>query len=174
LSLAAFCKVARRNPDLLHVIIGKATGDDYHQSLLAMARDAGVAERVLWRGNVSEDEKLDLLRGAMAFVHTPVTSQDGGFEGFGIVYLEASACGVPVVGTRDSGAEDAIDEGVTGLLVDPEVDAVAAAIERLRSDEGLRRRLGAGGLERARRSSWTENARAVLAIYERVLREARS
>jgi phosphatidylinositol alpha-1,6-mannosyltransferase len=172
LSLAAFCRVARRDPALRHVIVGKATGDAYHQSLVAMARDAGVADRVEWRGNVSEAEKHDLLRGALAFVHTPVTSADGGFEGFGIVYLEASAQGVPAIGTRDSGAEDAIDDGVTGLLVEKDAAAVAGAIERLRADPALRRRLGEGGLARARRSTWTANARSVLAIYDAALAEA--
>ncbi len=172
LSLAAFCRVARHDRDLRHVIVGKATGDEYHEKLRAMAREAGVADRVEWRGNVSEQEKHDLLRGALAFVHTPVTSAEGGFEGFGIVYLEASACGVPVIGTRESGAEDAIDDGVTGLLVEQDPVDVAAAIERLRADPGLRRKLGEGGLARARRSTWTENARSVLAIYDAAISEA--
>lgn len=174
LSLAAFCKVAQRDRELRHVIVGKATGDEYHQKLLAMARDAGVADRVEWRGNVSEAEKLDLLRGALVFVHTPVTSADGGFEGFGIVYLEAAACGVPAIGTRDSGAEDAIDDGVTGLLVEQDPAAITDAIERLRADPALRRKLGEGGLARARRSTWTENARSVLAIYDAAISEAAS
>lgn len=169
LSLGAFLRLAPRHPDLHHVIIGKATGDAYHEDLVARVRAAGVEDRVHWLGNVSEPEKADWLRRACVFVHTPVTSQDGGFEGFGIVYLEASACGVPVVGTRDSGAEDAIDDGVTGLLVDQDVDAVRAGVERLLDDESLRAALGQGGIERARRSSWTENARAVLAIYDATL-----
>lgn len=173
LSLAAFCRVAARRPELHHFVVGKVSDDEYARSLVQIAREAGVADRVHWLGNVTEDEKADLLRRARVFVHTPVTSQDGGFEGFGIVYLEASACGVPVVGTRGSGAEDAIDDGVTGLLVAPEVDAIEQALERLLGDDALCKRLGQGGIERAERSSWADNARAVLAIYDRVLAEAR-
>jgi glycosyltransferase involved in cell wall biosynthesis len=147
-------------------------GDAYHDSLVQLARGAGVADRLHFLGNVSEDEKVDLLQRARVFVHTPVTAADGGFEGFGIVYLEASASGTPVIGTRDCGAEDAIDDGVTGFLVEPSVDAVEAALERVLDDESLRARLGRAGRERAARSSWAENARAVLAIYERVLAES--
>ena len=77
--------------------------------------------------------------------------------------------GVPAIGTLGSGAEDAIVDGVTGFLVEPRVEAVAAALERLLGDEALRTRLGAAGLERARASSWDDNARAVLALYDEVL-----
>lgn len=170
LMLAAWCRAAAGRPLLHHYIVGKHTGDAYYASLLALAQAAGVADRLHFLGNVSEDEKVDLLQRARVFVHTPVTASDGGFEGFGIVYLEAAACGTPVIGTRDCGAEDAIEDGVTGCLVDQSVDAVQAALERLLDDEALRARLGRAGRERAARSSWSENARAVLAIYDEVLR----
>lgn len=169
LSLGAFCRIASRHPTLHHYVVGNAVGDRYHHGLLETARAAGVADRVHFLGNVSEDEKVDLLQRACVFVHTPVTAADGGFEGFGIVYLEASACGVPVVGTRDCGAEDAIDDGVTGFLVAQDVESAAVALERLVSDEDLRRRMGDAGRERARASSWRDNARRVLAIYDDVL-----
>jgi phosphatidylinositol alpha-1,6-mannosyltransferase len=175
LSLAAWAHVAGEHAALHHYIVGKSTGDAYHASLLDLARRAGMSERVHFLGNVSEDEKVDLLQRAQVFVHTPVTAADGGFEGFGIVYLEASACGTPAIGTRDSGAEDAIEDGVTGFLVDQDVPAVERALRRLLADGALRAQLGAAGRERARRSSWEQNARAVLALYDEVLAlEARS
>lgn len=171
LSLGAFCAIAARHPHLHHYVVGNAVGDAYHERLLAMARAAGVEVRVHFLGNVTEDEKVDLLQRAQVFVHTPVTAADGGFEGFGLVYLEASACGIPVIGTRDCGAEDAIDDGETGFLVDQDVESVARALEMLVLDADLRRSLGARGLLRARRSTWLENAQAVLAIYDEAVRE---
>ena len=67
-------------------------------------------------------------------------------EGFGISLIEASASGLPVVGGRSGGVPDAVREGETGLLVDPDdVDVVAAAIRRLLGDPELARRLGAAG-----------------------------
>lgn len=173
-ALEAFCAVARRFPALHHYLVGNATGDAYHERLLAMARASGVAERVHFLGNVTEDEKVDLLQRARVFVHTPVTASDGGFEGFGIVYLEAAASGTPSIGTRDCGAQDAIDDGVTGFLVEPGATAAAAALERLLSDDALRARMSAASRAHAARSSWDENARHVLALYEKALAEARA
>jgi glycosyltransferase involved in cell wall biosynthesis len=172
LSLAAWCNLAREHADLHHYIVGKSTGDAYQASLIEIARKAGVENRVHLLGNISEDEKVDLLQRALVFVHTPVTAGDGGFEGFGIVYLEASACGTPVIGTKDCGAEDAIEDGVTGFLVEQKVDAVERALRDLLGDRALRAKLGAAGRARAERSSWDANARAVLALYEEVLRPA--
>jgi phosphatidylinositol alpha-1,6-mannosyltransferase len=170
LSLAAWCGAAREHSDVHHYIVGKQSGDAYQASLVEIARTAGVAERVHFLGNVSEDEKVDLLQRARVFVHTPVTASDGGFEGFGIVYLEASACGTPAIGTKDCGAEDAIDDGVTGFLVEQTVPAVERALKTLLGDDALRAELGAAGRERARASSWEANARAVLALYDEALR----
>ena len=93
-------------------------------------------------GNISEDEKIDLLQRARVFLHTPVQSSDGGFEGFGIVYLEAAAAGVAAIGTTGCGAEDAIVQGETGALVAPEPGAVAEALAHLLAAEALRERMG--------------------------------
>ena len=169
LSLAAWLRVARELPDLHHYIVGKLSGDDYEASLKRMVTVAGLTDRVHWLGNIDEDEKIDLLQRAEVFVHTPVTAADGGFEGFGIVYLEASACGTPVLGTLDCGAEDAIVDGVTGRLVAQDVDAVQAALSELLSDAGLRARMGANGKRHARSASWADNARRVLELYDEVL-----
>ena len=168
LALAAWCRVALRHPRLHHYVIGKSAGDAYDTLLREMVRKAGLATRVHFLGNVSEVEKLDLLQRARVFVHTPVTASDGGFEGFGIVYLEAQASGTPVIGTKDCGAEDAIEDGISGFLVEQEVSAVENALERLLGDDALRERMGAAGRGRAQRSTWQENARAVLALYDEV------
>ena len=169
LSLQAFSRAAARHPELHHYVVGKGSADAYEARLRETARAAGLDERVHFLGNVSEAEKVDLLQRARVFLLTPVTAADGGFEGFGLVYLEAAACGVPSIGTRGSGAEDAIVDGETGLLVEPAVDAVDRAIERLLSDAAFARRLGENARRRARASSWEENARDVVALYRSVL-----
>jgi phosphatidylinositol alpha-1,6-mannosyltransferase len=169
LALEAFCRVAPRFPGLQHFIVGKSSGDDYQRGLEARAAAAGLGERVHLLGNISEDEKVDLLQRAAVFLHTPVQSSDGGFEGFGIVYLEASAAGVAAIGTTGCGAEDAIVQGETGTLVAPHAEAVAAALAHLLGDESLRARMGRAGREHAARSSWERNAREVLALYDEVL-----
>jgi phosphatidyl-myo-inositol dimannoside synthase len=169
LAVAAWCKVAQRHPELHHYVVGKQSDPAYGERLAGLARAAGLAERLHFLGNVTEDEKTDLLQRALVFVHTPVTAADGGFEGFGIVYLEAAASGTPAIGTRDSGAEDAILDGETGLLVAQDAAAVEQALGRLLGDERLRARLGAAGPAEARRRSWKDNAARVLALYRAAL-----
>jgi phosphatidylinositol alpha-1,6-mannosyltransferase len=129
-----------------------------------------MAERVHFLGNVREDEKVDLLQRAQLFLHVPVTARDGGFEGFGIVYLEASAAGLPCIGTLGCGAEDAIVHERTGLLVEQSADAVERALVRVLDNASLRDAMSKAGREHAARSSWSENARAVLAIYDEILK----
>jgi phosphatidylinositol alpha-1,6-mannosyltransferase len=71
-------------------------------------------------------------------------------EGFGIVFLEAAACGVPAVAGRSGGSHEAVADGETGYVVEPhDTAAVRAAIERLLDDAALRARMGAAARERA-------------------------
>jgi glycosyltransferase involved in cell wall biosynthesis len=75
------------------------------------------------------------------------------WEGFGIVFLEAALAGRPAIGGRSGGTADAIDEDVTGLLVDPEEPgALTQAIRRLLNDPDLRQRFGRAGEEMARKT----------------------
>lgn len=71
----------------------------------------------------------------------------GDTEGYGLVYLEAGARGLPVIGGRSAGAAEAMEHGVSGLQVEGE-DELVEALERLAADAGLRRRLGAEGRRR--------------------------
>jgi phosphatidylinositol alpha-1,6-mannosyltransferase len=165
LALEAWCRAARAHAGLEHCLVGKRSGDAYEDDLHELVARHGMQARVHFLGNVSEAEKLDLQQRCELFVHTPVTASDGGFEGFGLVYLEASAAGKPVLGTLGCGAEDAIVHGVTGLLAAPEVGAVEAALAQLLGDAVLRARLGAAGAAHAAASPWEDNARRVLALY---------
>ena len=100
-----------QQPDLCYLIAGD--GDDKAR-LLAKAERLKVAEHIVFAGYVPETEKADLIRLADVF------AMPGRGEGFGIVYLEAMACGVPVVGSRLDGSRDALKNGELGPLVDPD------------------------------------------------------
>ncbi len=168
LSLAAWCRMAAERPELEHFIVGRPAGDEYEARLREMAREPGLGERVHFLGNITEDEKVDLLQGARAFLHSPVTASDGGYEGFGIVYLEAAACGTPSVGTLGSGAEDAIKVGVSGVLVEPNVEGVAAGLAEVLGGEGPGR-FADEARAYAQGCSWERNAHEVLKLYDEVL-----
>ncbi len=128
----------------------------------------GLESRVKILGEISHDEKLALYH-ASALAVLPATHRS---EAYGMVQLEAHACSRPVVSTNlDSGVPFVNLDGVTGLVVPPADDgALAAAIGRLLEDAALRRRLGEGAHERARREFSVEGMmRATLTLYEEVL-----
>jgi phosphatidyl-myo-inositol dimannoside synthase len=80
---------------------------------------------------------------------------NGDTEGFGLVFLEANACGKPVLAGRAGGAKDAVIDGVNGLSVDgADIPAIAEALTRLLKDPVLREKLAQGGIEMARSGDW--------------------
>ncbi|MBV8117873.1 MAG: glycosyltransferase [Candidatus Eremiobacteraeota bacterium] len=142
--------------------------DDVEATRLAgIARDLGVAERVIFRGRVARENVPPLLRSADAVVCYPW------YEPFGIVPLEAMACGVPLVVAQVGGLVDSVVDGVTGLHVPPRSPhALAQALRRLFSDDKRRRQLGAAGTRRAKeRYGWDRIAAQTLAVYNDVIGE---
>lgn len=124
-------------------------------ALVALVRSLGLEQRVRFAGSVPAAALPHWYNLADAFV-LPARNAPPDVEGFGIVYLEASACGKPVIGARGCGAEDAILHGETGLLVDPEQPAqLAAAMRELASDRARACELGRNGrLHVERRANW--------------------
>ncbi len=102
--------LAERIPGLAYLIAGD--GDDRGR-LAEKAKSLGVADRVVFAGFVPEAEKADLYRLADAYV------MPGRGEGFGFVFLEAMACGIPVLGSKLDGSREALRQGELGILVDP-------------------------------------------------------
>lgn len=137
-----------RVPDIAYVIVGAGLNGE---NLRRLARSLGVAERVVFTGSLSRRDVLAFIDACEVFAM--VSRQVGtNVEGFGIVFLEAGALRKPVVGGRSGGIPDAVEDGVTGLLVDPSSpEETAEAIGRIMLDPDLARRLGDAGYERAAR-----------------------
>jgi len=134
----------------LHVAGGPDAGaldaDPEARRLHAHAVELGVRDRVVLRGRVGRDEMPALLRSADAVVCVPW------YEPFGIVPLEAMACGVPVVASAVGGQIDSVVDGVTGVHVAPrDPGALSAALAQLLDHPERRAALGAAGVQRARR-----------------------
>jgi glycosyltransferase involved in cell wall biosynthesis len=118
-----------------------------------------LAGQVEYLGYVSADEREPLLKGAQLFVLPSFE------EGFGLPALEAMSAGVPVVVSDRGSLPEVV--GDAGLLIDPEEpSSLAAAIERVVTDTGLRETLARRGLERARQFSWKQTAVSVRRAYE--------
>ncbi|WP_406197802.1 glycosyltransferase family 4 protein [Kitasatospora sp. NBC_01560] len=131
-------------PDAVLLIVG---GGPYRADLEKLADARGVRASVRFTGSVPWEE-LPAHYGAGDVFAMPCRTRRGGLdvEGLGIVYLEASATGLPVVAGDSGGAPDAVLEGETGYVVPGGAPAAAAErIVRLLNDEGLRRRMGEAG-----------------------------
>jgi phosphatidylinositol alpha-1,6-mannosyltransferase len=145
--VAAAARLAKGRPGLRVAIAG--TGRDAARiARLAAAHRAPV--QLLGR---VDDDRLPGLYAASDVFAMVCRNRWAGLEqeGFGIVFLEAAAAGVPQVAGRSGGAHEAVEDGVTGLVVERprQAGAVAAALERLLDDEELRRRMGAAARARA-------------------------
>ncbi|WP_019971420.1 glycosyltransferase [Mycobacterium sp. 141] len=156
-------------PDTELVIVGGPDrvglkADPEARRLRALARELGVASRVKLRGSVARADMPAVLRSADIVACTPW------YEPFGIVPLEAMACGVPVVASAVGGMLDTVVHDVTGRLVPPKrPDLLADTLSSLLRDDFLRRSLGAAGRDRARsRYSWNRIAADTLRVYDRI------
>jgi glycosyltransferase involved in cell wall biosynthesis len=137
--------------------------DEHAQFLRSFAESMGVADQVRLVGRVDRDRMPALLRSADAVVCTPW------YEPFGIVPLEAMACGVPVVASAVGGLLDTVVDGLTGKLVPPRKPrALAATLHHLLSHPTLLEQFGAAGRDRAAsRYSWERVAAETVRVYER-------
>jgi glycosyltransferase involved in cell wall biosynthesis len=134
--------------------------------LLELADELGVTRRVQFTGRATREEVAALLRSADVVACVPW------YEPFGIVPLEAMACGTPVVASAVGGLIDTVVHGVTGLHVPPRApEALAEALAAVLDDPALAAALGAAGADRARRRyGWSTIARATAEVYRTVAR----
>ncbi len=145
------------------VIVGD--GDDKPR-LEALAAKLGLGEEVRFAGFVPEAEKVNWYRRAAALVENSVK------EGWGLIVVEANACGTPVVVANSPGLRDSSKDGVNGLMYEyGDVPALAGKLEKLLSDEALRTKLGQQAIEWARQWTWDGAADAMERAIEETMNE---
>ncbi len=116
---------------------------------MGIAEQLGVQDRLTFLGLADERLLRDAHAAADLFTQ-PNGDSRGVSEGYGIVYLEAGAAGLAVIGGRSGGVVEAVVDGVTGLLVNPwDIDDFVAAVTRLLVNPELRRRMGEAGRQLA-------------------------
>jgi len=173
LTLAA---LAQLPDDLLSritwLVVGPDGEADYVDNLRRDVAEAACDVRFL--GPRSNVEIRDLYAASDFFCLTGLPDSSGRVEGFGLVYLEAGAAGLPSVATDVGGVPDAVLADETGVLVPPSVASISQAIAEVASDRGLRAILAAGASAHARSLSWERCAAATYGLAHAVKRTTSS
>jgi glycosyltransferase involved in cell wall biosynthesis len=150
----ALADIKARVPGLRAVIIG----DGYEREMLeTRVRERDAASWIALPGRVDDVTLIEAYRRAW------VVTSASAHEGWGMTITEAAACGTPSVATRIAGHEDAVVDGVSGLLADDGA-GVGPALERVLTDEALRARLTAGTLDHAAAFTWGATACGTLEV----------
>jgi len=122
---------------------GTADNPVFADELKSLARRLGVSDRAEWLGQVTEDDKRQHYAAACAVVYPPID------EDYGYVTLEAMLAAKPVITCSDSGGPlEFVEAGQTGLIVDPDPESIAAAMDQLWSGRDQAKRMGENGRER--------------------------
>jgi len=143
--IRALPQVLETVPEVVYLIVGRGSEQD---DLRQLAEEMGVQDKVIFAGFVPDEELLAYYELCDAFIMMSREEQDD-VEGFGIVFVEANACGKPVIGGRSGGVSHAIQDGITGVLVDPcDVGAIRSALVEVLTNHEFAARLGGNGRRR--------------------------
>jgi glycosyltransferase involved in cell wall biosynthesis len=156
--IEAFAAARRQAPSLRLSIVGPR--DPRYPEPARRAAELGVADAVVWRGYLTDEDLVHAYRQASALV---LPSR---YEGFGLPVVEAMACGTPVLCSDIPVLREIAGEAA--LFTNPDdTAALAAALVRIVTDAPLRAQLIARGLAQARQFTWVETARQTLALYRK-------
>ena len=164
--IRAFARVREEIPEARLVMIGRG---DFREELERLARELGVSDGVEFTGFVSEERKRELLEELWVVVNPSMK------EGWGIVNVEANACGTPAIAADSPGLRDSVRHGITGELYPyGNIDALTEALLRILRDDDLRGKYREAAIEFARSLTWEETARRTIEVLERAVGGARS
>lgn len=157
--IRAFEKIAREVDDAQLIIVGSGEEEN---SLKRLTSELNLNGKVVFKGRVSEKEKIGLLQKAWVFVNPSF------MEGWGITTIEASACGTPIVASDVPGLRDSVKDMETGCLVSyGNSDAFAESILTIIKDKHLRDRMGKEAVMWASNFDWNKTSNAFLSIINK-------
>lgn len=152
--IRAFAAIHREMPEARLVVIGRG---DFQPELERLAAELGVKEATHFTGFVSEEEKLRLLQELWVVVNPSMK------EGWGIVNVEANACGTPAIAADSPGLRDSVIDGTTGEIYPyGDIESLTRHLLRFLQDDELRGRYRTNALEFARSLTWEKTAEVTL------------
>jgi glycosyltransferase involved in cell wall biosynthesis len=159
--IQAAAKIVKTRPDTKFCVVGADPNLPKMKALCSRLQVSGYFEFTGWMPN---EELQKLYRRANVFVMPSLA------EAFGVVFLEAMACGIPVIGARVGGIPELIKHGENGLLVKPDnPDELAGALLEILGDQGLSERLGENGRVTAQQFGIEQMITCTRHVYESVL-----
>jgi glycosyltransferase involved in cell wall biosynthesis len=154
----AFALVKDEFPQAELRIMGKG---DAEQELRQLAEVLGITTNVRFYGFIAEADKARLLGEAHCVVNPSMK------EGWGIINIEANACGTPVIAANVPGLRDAVQHDVSGLLYEyGDIPTLADTLRRVLSDDALQTRLSHGAIGFARQFNWDDSATKIIKRVE--------
>ncbi len=167
LVLKSMAAIKDKYSDLKYIIVGEGK---YRNRLKELAQELKLRERIIFTGAVPEQDLPVYYQLADIFIMPSRELSNRDVEGFGIVYLEANAMAKPVIGGRSGGVTEAIIDGQTGLIINPEsIIEISAAIERLITNKSYAESLGLAGQQRVLKDfRWSNRAKKIEELINRL------
>ena len=157
--------IIKDHPDVHYVIAGAGQEE---ARLKDMVIELGLQKSVTIITDATDEEIAFLYQHCRLFIMPNRELANGDTEGFGIVFLEAGWWGKPVIGGRDGGVPDAVEDGVTGLLVNGnDIGQISSAILRLLGDDALCQRLGWAGQLKAKAKGWPQKSSQLKIVLQK-------
>ena len=155
----AFAIAKRRVGDAKLIVVGAVPNSEYVRAVRQRIAQLGLEHSVIWTGRVNPNELIDWYRRARVLAMPSVRDGDS-FEGFGLVHLEAHACGLPSIGTARSAHEEVIENNRSGFLLDPfDCDRFAEALMLLLQDQATWSQLSQNAREMSLERTWPDIVR---------------
>lgn len=178
LSIRSFAKIKKQFPDMQYVIVGKKYGASFYEKIKALIKNLSLEDSVHIFEDIEERGDLAELYRHAEFFCLLSRNMDRDVEAFGLVFLEAAACGLPIIGTNEGGVSDAVQEGKNAILIDVKdtslfyadaPDALSKAMIALLQDKNLREKMKVASLQFARESDWTGKMAEYAGLYEGIM-----
>ena len=170
ISIPAAAEVKKHYPEIKYRIVGDQSGLKYFNELKRLVRENGLEDNVEFLSGLSDQELRSLYCECDLFLLVSV-NEGHSFEGFGLVHLEANACGKPAIGTLGCGSEDAIKDGYSGFLVPQnDVKATSEAILKILGDSKLAGEMGQNSHSWAKANTWEKTAKKYVDVYEKLIK----
>lgn len=164
--LEAMKEVVKKTPNLKFYLIGNNQFEsDYIREIKHKIESYSLQQNVVLTGKVSNDELISYYQNSCALV-MPSTNENGHYEGFGLVHLEANSYGLPVIGSYNCGNEDAIIDGYNGFLVEQQdAQQLSKLMLKFTNPSFDWDKISGNALEHSRNLSWDKVVNEYLNIY---------